>query len=158
MVRDMEPADIVGDPTTHLCTYHDGSSRTVLTTGIEVPFPDGELLLSRTDRHGVITEVNDAFVRLTGYSPAELVGHPHHVLRHPDMPSIAFADMWQVLEAGGRWRGYLQNLRRDGAHFWSYTTIIPRTKRGRIVGYTAVHTAPARSRVEEAMRTYAVLV
>ena len=71
-------------------THPDGTSRTVFTTDREVPFPEGRLIVSRTDLEGIITHANDAFVELSGWDREELIGKPHHILRHPDMPKVAF--------------------------------------------------------------------
>ena len=70
--------------------YSDGTSRRVYCTEVEVPFPEGRLIVSRTDLQGLITHANDAFVEMSGYEREELIGAPHHILRHPDMPRLAF--------------------------------------------------------------------
>ena len=81
-------------------TYTDGTSRTVYTTDVEKAFPEGRLIVSRTDLNGIITHANDAFVEMSGYSREELIGAPHHILRHPDMPAVAFKGLWDTIEQG----------------------------------------------------------
>ena len=135
--------------------YHDGTSRTVCCTDVEVPFPDGRLIVSRVDTAGIITHANEAFVEMSGYRFDELVGAPHHILRHPDMPRAAFADMWATLAAGRKWHGYVKNLRKDGAFYWVYATAVPNIRNGVIVGYTSVRRKPSRTRINELVPVYA---
>ena len=134
--------------------YFDGSSRTVIVTDIETPFPDGKLIVSRTDAKGVITHVNQSFVYMSGYSESELIGQPHSILRHPDMPRLAFKDLWETIENGNKWHGYVKNLRKDGGYYWVYATVIPNIRNGELQGYTSVRRKPARKKVENAMATY----
>ena len=81
-------------------TYHDGSSRQVVVTDVETRFPTGELIVSQTDRDGVITTCNEAFVIMSGFTKEELIGSPHSILRHPDMPRAAYADLWSTVQQG----------------------------------------------------------
>jgi len=135
-------------------TYTDGSSRTVYATDAEVPFPEGRLIVSRTDLDGVITHANDAFVEMSGYARDELIGAPHHILRHPDMPKIAFKGLWDDIAAGKKWHGYVKNLRKDGAYYWVYATAVPNIRNGQIVGYTSVRRKPSRTRINELIPVY----
>jgi hypothetical protein len=89
VLTDMDPGDVVGDHVAHDLTFHDGTTRRVYVTEVETPYPDGKLIVSRTDPAGVITMVNQSFVEMSGYTEAELLGAPHHILRHPFMPSAA---------------------------------------------------------------------
>lgn len=143
--------------TQHDLTYHDGTTRTVYDTGVERPYPDGKLIVSRTDLHGVLTHVNDAFVEISGYTEDELIGKPQHILRHPDMPKAAYADLWQTVKAGKKWHGYVKNLCKDGSHYWVYATVVPNVRRGQTVGYTSVRRKPSRLKIEEAIKTYSAL-
>jgi aerotaxis receptor len=135
-------------------TYSDGSSRTVYATDLEVPFPEGRLIVSRTDLKGIITHANDAFVEMSGYAREELIGAPHHILRHPDMPKIAFKGLWDDIGAGKKWHGYVKNLRKDGAFYWVYATAVPNIRNGVIVGYTSVRRKPSRTRIAELIPVY----
>ena len=135
-------------------TYSNGSSRTVYATDREVPFPQGHLIVSRTDLSGIITHANDAFVEMSGYTRDELIGTPHHILRHPDMPKLAFKSLWDDVEAGKKWHGYVKNLRKDGTFYWVYATAVPNIRNGAIVGYTSVRRKPSRTRINELIPVY----
>lgn len=157
MLSDMQPGWIVGPSETHQLTHHDGTVRTVYTTDREVPVDDGILIVSRTDTTGIITDVNDSFVLMSGYSTEELIGAPHHILRHPAMPKAAFQGLWDTVAQGTRWHGYVKNLRKDGAFYWVYATIIPNIRQGQIVGYTSVRRKPSRTQVAAAEQLYRTL-
>ncbi len=136
-------------------SYYDGSSRRVLISSVETSFPDGCLIVSRTDTEGIITHVNQSFVYMSGYSREELIGKPHSILRHPDMPAAAFKDLWDKIKAGEKWHGYVKNLRKDGGYYWVYATVIPNIREGVIKGYTSVRRKPSRQRIDECIELYA---
>ena len=138
----------------HRLTYTDGTSHTVYVTDIEVPFPEGRLIVSRTDLNGIITHANDAFVEMSGWSREELIGAPHHILRHPDMPKVAFKGLWDDLAARKKWHGYVKNLRKDGSFYWVYATAVPNIRNGEVVGYTSVRRKPSRTRIAELEPVY----
>ncbi|MFN7942961.1 MAG: PAS domain-containing protein [Thermoanaerobaculia bacterium] len=154
-MEDMKPSDVTGPVREFALRYHDGTTRRVLAGDVEVPFPPGELIVSQTDLEGRITMCNEGFVRMSGYPRHELLGQPHHILRHPDMPAAAFRDLWETISQGRRWNGYVKNLRKDGAFYWVYATVIPKSRQGAIVGYTSVRREPSRARVAEAEKLYA---
>jgi aerotaxis receptor len=144
-----------GGPQEHTLHYHDGSERRVVVEDREVPYPDGKLIVSRTDPAGIITHANQAFVDMSGYTREELIGRPHHILRHPDMPAAAFKDLWDTLGRGEAWQGYVKNLRKDGAYYWVFATAIPNVRDGRVVGFTSVRRKPSPTRVRECVALYA---
>ncbi|MGI9339052.1 MAG: PAS domain-containing protein [Psychrobacter sp.] len=150
---DATKPDATAEPIT--MTYHDGASRIIYDTGVERPYPDGKLIVSRTDLAGNITHVNDAFVEISGYDIDELIGKPHYILRHPDMPKAAYKDLWSTAEAGQKWHGYVKNLCKDGSHYWVYATVVPNVRRGETVGYTSVRRKPSRSKIADATTQYA---
>lgn len=138
--------------------YYDGTSRTVTIVDREVPYPEGKLIVSRTDTKGIITHANQAFVDMSGYSQDELIGQNHYILRHPDMPTVAFTGLWETIEAGNKWHGYVKNLRKDGAYYWVKATVIPNIRNGKVVGYTSVRRKPSRSKISESEALYETLM
>ncbi len=121
----------------------------------EYPFPSTETLLSTTDTASLITYVNAAFSRTSGYSTDELMGQPHNLVRHPDMPVEAFADMWRSLQEGQSWRALVKNRRQDGDHYWVCANAAPMRRNGQVVGYLSVRVKPSRAEVEAAEKLYA---
>ena len=138
--------------------FHCGRERTVLVRDEEIRFPSDRLIVSRTDRRGVITEVNDLFCEISGYSREEVLGEPHCILRHPDMPRAAFRSLWETVEGGRLWNGYVKNLASDGRFYWVYATILPIRRKGEIVGVTSVRREPSRAAVLQAEQVYRSLV
>ena len=151
-LSDMNPPGVASSEAR--LTYPDGTSRTVYSTDVEVAFPSGRLIVSRTDLQGIITHANDAFVEMSGYLREELIGAPHHILRHPDMPKLAFKGLWDTLTEGKKWHGYVKNLRKDGAFYWVYATAVPNIRNGVVVGYTSVRRKPSRTRINELIPVY----
>ena len=153
-MKDMDPQAVTQGGRLSTLRYFDGRQRQIVAREEEVPYPEGQLIVSRTDPRGIITHANEAFVRISGYSREELVGEPHYILRHPDMPAAAFADLWQTIERGDRWHGYVKNLCKDGRYYWVYATVIPNVRQGKIVGYSSIRRKPSRRKVEEAIAQY----
>ncbi len=94
-----------------------------------ISFPTGKTIVSRTDLHGVILDANDTFVEVSGYRKSELMGQAHSILRHPDMPKAAFADLWQTIKVGRTWRGIVKNMAKNGDHYWVVAHVTPIKKR-----------------------------
>lgn len=153
-MNDMQPNDVAPNCTEQRIRLYDGSERRIFLCDEEVPYPDGKLIVSSTDTEGVITHCNDSFVDMSGYSEAELIGQPHSILRHPDIPKAAFADMWNTVQGGEKWAGYIKNLRKDGRYYWVYATVVPNKRAGVIKGFTSVRRKPSRDRVNEAQALY----
>ena len=107
---------------------------------IETVVPDHELIISRTDLKGNITYANDTFADISGYSADELIGNPHNIVRHPDMPKRAFEDMWKRLQTDGRWDGIVKNLRKDKGFYWVHATISGVYKDNQLVEYKSIRT------------------
>ncbi|WP_374566378.1 methyl-accepting chemotaxis protein [Ideonella sp.] len=123
----------------------------------EFDFPADTTLMSSTDTSGRITYANEAFVAISGYEAAELLGQPHNLVRHPDMPAEAFADMWATLQGGESWTALVKNRRKNGDHYWVRANATPVTRDGRTVGYLSVRTQPGRDEVARAEALYAAL-
>lgn len=86
---------------------------------------DGATIVSRTDLKGKITYINDDFLEASGFTTSELIGQPHNLVRHPDMPEEAFADLWKTLQAGKPWTGLVKNRRKNGDHYWVVANATP---------------------------------
>ena len=118
MLPDMNPADVPGAWREATLKLYAAGTRKVLVQDREVPYPDGRLIVSTTDTRGIITHCNTSFVEMSGYAREELIGAPHCILRHPDMPTRVYRQLWDDARAGRIWRGYVKNLRKDGAFNW----------------------------------------
>ena len=116
----------------------------------EIEMGPDDVLVSGTDVNGRITFANEAFVKISGYSEEELIGKPHNIVRHPDMPKEAFGDLWNRIKAGLSWRGLVKNRAKNGAFYWVEANVAPVMERGTIVGYISVRTKPAREEVKQA--------
>ena len=157
-MQDMRPEDVRDEWREYYWNYFDGTSRRLLVTDVETRFPTGELIVSQTDVPGNITMCNEAFVHMSGWSREQLMGAPHSILRHPDMPKAAFGDLWTTVDQGTRWSGYVKNLRRDGGFYWVYATVIPKIVDGAVVGHTSVRREPSRDKVEELAAVYVTML
>ncbi|MBJ2265822.1 methyl-accepting chemotaxis protein [Pseudomonas sp. MF6772] len=126
-------------------------------TGRNVDIAQDANILSTTDLGSSITYANQDFIDVSGYSREELLGAPHNLLRHPDMPSAAFAHMWQTLKSGRSWMGMVKNRCKNGDHYWVSAYASPVTRDGVAVEYQSVRTRPDARRVMAAERVYARL-
>lgn len=107
---------------------------------IETIVPDNELIISRTDLKGIITYVNDTFSNISGYSADELIGKPHNIIRHPDMPKRIFKQLWEKLQKNGKWEGVVKNLRKDKGFYWVYANISGIYKDNQLIEYKSIRT------------------
>ncbi|VVD80028.1 chemotaxis protein [Pandoraea communis] len=114
-----------------------------------------QYLISRTDLKGRITYANPAFVEVSGYSRDELLGAPHNIVRHPDMPPEAFGDLWETVQRGDTWIGLVKNRRKNGDYYWVLATVTPTQENGTVVGYTSVRVRPAAGATAQAETVYA---
>ena len=118
-------------------------------------FPSDQTLVSVTDTKGRITYCNPAFVQVSGYSNAELMGQPHNLVRHPDMPEEAYRDMWDTIQAKQPWAGVVKNRRKDGDYYWVQANATPMVDGNTITGYLSVRTLPSREAIAQAEAVYA---
>ncbi|MFO1108516.1 MAG: PAS domain-containing protein [Bradyrhizobium sp.] len=133
-------------------------TRTLQPTGIENMLGEEELIVSKTDLKGRITYANDVFKRMAKYSHKELIGAPHSILRHPDMPRCVFKLLWDTLQAKQEIFAYVVNLARDGSHYWVFAHVTPTLDdRGEIVGYHSNRRKPDRAPVERVKPLYKAL-
>ncbi|MBB1202641.1 PAS domain S-box protein [Enterobacteriaceae bacterium 89] len=109
-------------------------------TQCDYSLDDDTTLMSTTDLQSHITHANDTFVKVSGYRLEELSGQPHNLVRHPDMPKAAFADMWSTLQQGEPWTGIVKNRRKNGDHYWVRANAVPMVRDGKITGYMSIRT------------------
>jgi aerotaxis receptor len=121
----------------------------------EFMIPEGVTLVSTTDLQSRITYCNPAFVAVSGFERDELLGQPHNLVRHPDMPAEAFRDMWTTLASGSPWSALVKNRRKNGDHYWVVANATPMVENGQAVGYMSVRTRPTREQVQQAEALYA---
>ncbi|MDF3832981.1 PAS domain-containing protein, partial [Cupriavidus basilensis] len=126
-------------------------------TSQEYKLSADDYLISRTDLKGRITFANRAFIEASGFAAEELLGAAHNLVRHPDMPPEAFADLWQTIQSGRSWVGIVKNRRRNGDFYWVSATVTPTVVDGQLVGYTSVRAMAQRDQVEAASAAYARL-
>ena len=124
-------------------------------TGCEYVLEEGTTLVSTTDLKSRITYGNPAFIRASGYTREELLGQPHNLIRHPDMPSEAFRDLWATIRDGRPWSGVVKNRRKNGDHYWVLANVTPVIEDGCVAGYLSVRSKPSREQVAEAEALYA---
>jgi methyl-accepting chemotaxis protein len=123
-------------------------------TSNEIQLTDATLIVSKTDLQGRITYVNKGFLDISGFTEAELIGAPHNLVRHPDMPPEAFEDLWRDLKAGRPWVGYVKNRAKNGDFYWVEAHAAPVWENGQVTGYMSVRRKPARAKVEAADGVY----
>ncbi len=116
---------------------------------------EGDVIISQTDLKSTITYANRAFCTISGYSKEELIGQPHNIIRHPDMPKGVFAKMWETISGGQAWNGLVKNLRKDGKFYWVDTEILPiRDDNDEITGFIAARKEASRKNINETAQTY----
>src|SRR5450432_549730 len=126
-------------------------------TTVEYPITDDTLIASKTDSKGKLTYYNDQFVLAAGFTEAELMGQPHNIIRHPDMPPEAFGNLWDTLQAGKPWVGAVKNRRKNGDFYWVLATASPIRENGQVTGYTSIRTKLPTDQRTEAEQVYALL-
>lgn len=128
-------------------------------TGRERTFREDEIIVSKTDLKGIITYANPVFVRVSGYSEEELLGAPHNLIRHPQMPRCVFKLLWDTIEAGHEIFAYVVNLCKNGDHYWVFAHVTPTfNDRGEIVSYHSSRRVPDRAAVCAVEPLYAELL
>jgi len=115
---------------------------------------EGAFIVSTTDLRGVITYVNEEFIRISGFTQDELIGQPHNMVRHPDMPTAAFEDLWRTVTAGRPWQGMVKNRCKNGDFYWVDASVTPIEEKGHVAGYVSIRSKPTRAQIAEAERMY----
>jgi methyl-accepting chemotaxis protein len=126
-------------------------------TDKEVLMKKGEILVSRTDLKGCITYVNDAFVAISGFTRNELIGSSHNIIRHPDMPTAVFEDLWEMLKQGKPWTALVKNRTKSGNFYWVETAVLPVYQNGVLHEYLSARYAPSREQIVNAESLYGKL-
>ncbi|NGX92732.1 methyl-accepting chemotaxis protein [Proteus mirabilis] len=121
----------------------------------EYPVAENATLMSTTDVNGNIIYANEDFVEVSGFSAQELMGQPHNIVRHPDIPADVFRDMWKTLKQGEVWTGIVKNRRKNGDHYWVRANVTPIIRQGKIQSFMSVRTAAKKEEVEQAAALYA---
>lgn len=121
---------------------------------IEYVLQDSRPIVSKTDLKGRITYVNPYFIEVSGFTEAELLGAPHNLVRHPDMPEDAFKDLWQTLKDNEIWSAPVKNRRKNGEYYWVIASVTPITENGKLVGYMSVRTKATRDQIDSAAEAY----
>ena len=125
-------------------------------TNVEYPITDETLIVSKTDLKGKLTYFNDQFVDASGFTEQELMGQPHNIIRHPDMPPEAFGNLWDTLKAGKPWAGAVKNRRKNGDFYWVLASATPIWEGGKVSGYMSIRTKLPSDQRDEAERVYAL--
>lgn len=120
----------------------------------EIDLSDTSSIVSKTDLKGRITYINRDFIDISGFTEAELIGQSHNIVRHPDMPPQAFADLWNTVKSGKPWNGMVKNRCKNGDHYWVEANVAPIRQGGAVIGYMSVRSKPSRQQVDEADRLY----
>ena len=126
-------------------------------TAVEYPIDDDTLIVSKTDTKGKLTYFNEQFVAASGFTDQELMGQPHNIIRHPDMPPEAFADLWATLKAGKPWAGAVKNRRKNGDFYWVLASATPIWEGGQVAGYMSIRSKLPADQRAEAEHVYALL-
>lgn len=135
--------------------YYNAEPRKLTVVPKHYILRDGIIMVSRADANGLITHANHPFIITSGYSQTELIGNPHSILRHPDMPRAVFAELWQTVLAGQEWRGLIKNLRKDGGYYWTQTSIQPLFQNGQPHSFTSVRRKVDRDTIKRTEALYA---
>lgn len=124
---------------------------------IEYVVPEGAVLVTKSDLKGVVTYCNKAFIEVSGYSASELLGEPHNIVRHPDVPQRVFADMWETIESGKSWHGVIKNRRKNGDYYWVDANITLLLEDGKPIGYVSLRYKPGAGQVTKAEKYFSSL-
>jgi len=123
----------------------------------EVIFTGG-VMITETDKAGIITYANRKFREMTGYTKEELIGSPHNINRHPDMPKVAFQGLWETIKGGNYWEGFVKNITSEGKYYHVIVWIKPRLNdKGEIIGYIAGRKVPNKDSMQRALDKYKVI-
>ncbi|MGR9015143.1 MAG: Tar ligand binding domain-containing protein, partial [Gammaproteobacteria bacterium] len=126
-------------------------------TNVEYSLNDNDSIVSKTDLKGVITYINEDFLRISGFTKEELIGSQHNIVRHPDMPREAFADQWKALKENRPWTGLVKNRCKNGDFYWVVANATPFYENDRLTGYMSVRSKPTRDQIAAADAVYRLI-
>jgi len=125
-----------------------------MAAGEETVLEESDFILSETDEQGRIVSVNDDFLRISEFSKEELIGKPHNIVRHKDMPKAAFKDLWETVKSGKVWHGFVKNATKSGGYYWVYATVFPYTSCGERKGYLSCRKRALPEEIKDAEELY----
>lgn len=126
---------------------------------MELSFNENEIIVSKTDLKGRITYGNEVFIKLSGYEERELLGKPHNIVRHPQMPKCIFKLLWERIQSGEEIFAYVVNQAKNGDHYWVFANITPSfDNNGKIIGYYSVRRKPKSDALKTIQALYATLI
>jgi aerotaxis receptor len=120
-----------------------------MAAGQETVLDDFAFLVSETDEKGIISFANEDFCKIAGYELEELIGQPHNIVRHVDMPKVAFKSLWDTVQKGETWTGFVKNKTKDGGYYWVFATVYPFETCDGTKGYLSCRRKPSRQEIEE---------
>ena len=126
--------------------------------GKEIVLDEFAFLVSETDEKGTIIFANDDFCKMAEYSVDELIGKPHNIVRHKDMPKIAFKDLWETVKKGEIWSGYVKNASKSGNYYWVFATVFPTTTSDGRKGYLSCRRKASDDEIAEHVELYKELI
>jgi aerotaxis receptor len=138
------------------------NSNDISTEGLTF-LDDGEVLyndlylLSETDEKGIVLYASDSFLKIANMTNDELLGQPHNIVRHTDMPRAAFKSLWTDVQAKGFWTGYVKNARKGGGYYWVYATVLRSVDKNGNTKYVSIRVKPSREDIKNAEALYATL-
>jgi len=131
----------------------------ITPTNSETKMKENDFIVSKTDEKGSISYCNEIFMSMAGYREQELLQKNHNIIRHPDMPRIAFKLAWDLISSGKEFFGFVKNLKKDGGYYWVFANITPDyNERGKIIGYTSIRRKPSQSAIDTITPIYKELV
>ncbi len=123
----------------------------------EIKMSISDIIVTETDDKGIITFANEDFCKIAGYKKEELLGSPHNMVRHSDMPKAAFKDLWQTVQSGKIWKGIVKNKTKDGGFYWVNATAYPSKKANGELRYISIRIKPTDKEVADAVNLYLTL-
>lgn len=135
-------------------------NRNIVPTQQEIFIQDGDFIVSKTDSTGRITYCNPSFIQYSGYQEIELLGKPHNIIRHPDMPKSVFNLLWETIKSGKEFHGFVKNMRKDGSFYWVFANVTPSYKGNRhdIIGFHSARRKPNRDKLNQIIPLYEAML